>query len=62
MSYQFASIQDIEPLQIFLDLPDNVLPQNSGLKFQFLFISTFQLKAIYLSEWVGQLGILNMKT
>ena len=33
MNYEFAIILNIEPLELFFELPDNILLQNSGLKF-----------------------------
>ena len=30
MNYQFPKIQNIEPLELFLDLPDKILLQNQG--------------------------------
>ena len=30
MNYQFARIQNIEPLELFLDLPDNILLQSKN--------------------------------
>ena len=45
MNYQFARIYSIEPLGLFLGLPDNISLQKSGLKFHF----KFQFLFVYFS-------------